>query len=534
MGEIRKDNLHESLIEELNELANIDLSGKQDKTDESLLTESKDLVGAINELFQSANNGKELIANAIGEPVSAEDTFSAMSNDINSLLSTFKTNMMNNGITVESGDKFKQLIDKIATMVEEGSGKGIQYVEGTIDPAELTSVKSFNYIEGTNVKQGDYKYLDLNYFNNSNMVIIHSIVEFLTGTDEFYMVYLCSNCVCVSKSIDYNTSNGVYFNNITTDIPVVPHNQYSTIHECSYYYVGVGEEDTTLRDSLASILQEEGVSVTEEDDMASLIGKVDEEFTKDNNTINTLNTEKTNLTNQVDSLNTNITLLTNQVNSLTSELAGKVTPAGTAVAGDVLSGKTFINSTGKTVTGTMTNMSTHTQVADYVAWDTDSVYLGIPKGAYVNASSTGYPEVYIKKTRLDSNLVAANIVSGKSICGVAGSASKLPTAVAGTNVELGYIVTIMSYFSSSGYHKCFSCKPNVIGTVTVSCSSSTSNAIGYIYHKKNGSTVQSVNITSGSFSVNIGNIDGNSIIEYHRYGNTSDSLSHLKVSCNYS
>ena len=89
MGEIRKDNLHESLIEELNELANIDLSGKQDKTDESLLTESKDLVGAINELFQSANNGKELIANAIGEPVSKDDTFQAMSNDINILFSTF-------------------------------------------------------------------------------------------------------------------------------------------------------------------------------------------------------------------------------------------------------------------------------------------------------------------------------------------------------------------------------------------------------------------------------------------------------------
>ena len=45
-----------------------------------------------------------------------------------------------------------------------------------------------------------------------------------------------------------------------------------------WYAIGVGEEDTTLRDSLASILQEEGVSVTEEDDMASLISKVDEEF----------------------------------------------------------------------------------------------------------------------------------------------------------------------------------------------------------------------------------------------------------------
>ena len=137
MGEIRKDNLHESLIQELNELGNIDLSGKQDKTDESLLTESKDLVGAINELFQSANNGKELIANAIGEPLNAEDTFQAMSNDINGLLSTFKTNMMNNGVTVEANDRFKTLIDKIATMVEEGSGKGIHYAEGVIDTVSL-------------------------------------------------------------------------------------------------------------------------------------------------------------------------------------------------------------------------------------------------------------------------------------------------------------------------------------------------------------------------------------------------------------
>jgi uncharacterized protein YjdB len=56
MGEIRKDNLHESLIEELNELGNIDLSGKQDKTDESLLTESKDVIGSINELKNDIDN----------------------------------------------------------------------------------------------------------------------------------------------------------------------------------------------------------------------------------------------------------------------------------------------------------------------------------------------------------------------------------------------------------------------------------------------------------------------------------------------
>ena len=71
--------------------------------------------------------------------------------------------------------------------------------------------------------------------------------------------------------------------------------------------------------NLRIVLADEGVTTTDEDDMDSLISKVDQEFTEKNN-----------------------------------EIASKVTPAGTAVASDVISGKTFINSTGKTVTGTAT------------------------------------------------------------------------------------------------------------------------------------------------------------------------------------
>lgn len=46
-----------------------------------------------------------------------------------------------------------------------------------------------------------------------------------------------------------------------------------------------------------------------------------------------------------------ISNLQNQVDQLNKELASKVTPAGDAVAEDVVSGKTFINSTGQLVTG---------------------------------------------------------------------------------------------------------------------------------------------------------------------------------------
>ena len=400
MGEIRKENLHQSLIEyldglglteeQVNELIENGLVEKVGEINGLMTTEKGSLVGAINELFQSANNGKELIANAIGEPVSADDTFSAMSNDINGLLSTFKTNMMNNGITVESNDRFKSLIDKIATMVEEGSGKGIQFATGTIN--------NFSFSKN---------YQTLTFDANIGFIPTYFFIHFGYVKDQYgggtLYNFAMSNIKTANISDVSQVSNTkLTLTNITeTGFSILGsqgasnESMYSpNFNYVTWYAIGVGEEDNTLRDSLASILQEEGVSVTNEDSMASLISKVDEEFTKDNNTIN----------------------------NLTNELAGKVTPAGTAVAANVLSGKTFINSTGQTITGTMANMSTHTQVTDYVAWNTDSIYLGIPTGAYVNASSTGYPEVYINKTRLDSNLVPENIVSGKSICGVWGSA----------------------------------------------------------------------------------------------------------------
>ena len=56
------------------------------------MTEEKgDLVGAINELFQNANNGKELIASAIGEPLNAEDTLTWEVEVVNSASSAVLT-----------------------------------------------------------------------------------------------------------------------------------------------------------------------------------------------------------------------------------------------------------------------------------------------------------------------------------------------------------------------------------------------------------------------------------------------------------
>ena len=259
MGKITINEMHNSLFDYA-----------QAVSDENLMTENKTIVDAINEIY-----GKRLIADSIGEPLNNTDTFTKMSNDINNLLSTFKTNIMNAGIAVESSDKFKQLIDKIATMVEEGSNKGIQYTSGvsTVSvPGEATTVtipfnETLNYIPNivfVRVKyyQGSSVYFDGWLSNNQPLSLnvsgygiakltVDNVTEEQLRVDVYTgnTNYLFLNTSSSSKNIDF-----------------------------SWYAIGVGEEDTTLRDSLASILQEEGVSVTEEDDMASLISKVDEEF----------------------------------------------------------------------------------------------------------------------------------------------------------------------------------------------------------------------------------------------------------------
>ena len=81
-----------------------------------------------------------------------------------------------------------------------------------------------------------------------------------------------------------------------------------------------------------------------------------------------------------------------------------VTPAGTAVVGDVLAGKTFINSTGATLTGTMPNRGA---VNITPGTTNQAIQAGYHNGSGVVAGS--------------ANLIAENIKSGVNIFGVVGT-----------------------------------------------------------------------------------------------------------------
>ena len=77
------ENLKDDVRNAIEAAGNIDLSGYQGKTDNNLVTTNKTIVGAINELFQDVDNGKNLIATSIGNPlITGNSTFSAMSEAI--------------------------------------------------------------------------------------------------------------------------------------------------------------------------------------------------------------------------------------------------------------------------------------------------------------------------------------------------------------------------------------------------------------------------------------------------------------------
>ena len=163
-----------------------------------------------------------------------------------------------------------------------------------------------------------------------------------------------------------------------------------------------------------------------------------------------------------DAMGTAITLLHNQITNLTNELANKVAPAGTAVAGNVLSGKTFINSTGQLITGTMANNGAKTFTPKATAQTSGAGYYS---GITVNG---------------DSNLVAANIVNGKTIFGVTGTAATQPvyTYIYDYGVKTGITLTNLYNTTDSG---CISLNAASGGMASVQFSYNNPNKFKYIY-----------------------------------------------------
>ena len=222
-------------LNELSNSLNDYIDEKQNVEDYSLMTENKTIVGAINEIY-----GKEIIANAIGEPLNSSETFTEMGNDINSLLSTFKTNMMNSGVTVESGDKFKQLIDKIKGLTEGEGNKGVQFAEGTC-----------NLVSPSDVIVSNLTFKPV-------IILLHSEINTSLGI-VMYNSFIDSTLTYQYYNDEYRPYTLDNYNYYVNDTGFkIRANVFSSSYEIKYYAIGVGEEDTTIESSIISILKTKG------------------------------------------------------------------------------------------------------------------------------------------------------------------------------------------------------------------------------------------------------------------------------------
>ncbi|MBE1306249.1 phage tail protein, partial [Clostridium botulinum] len=123
-------------------------------TDNKRLTKDKTITGAINELFTSANNGKKLISDVVGNPLLATDTFQQQRDKIQTLKNTFASNLSSKKVSASSTEGLSNLINKILNI-----NTGLKYAMGTLNRqnGERTATVSglsfrpdFVYVNGLN------------------------------------------------------------------------------------------------------------------------------------------------------------------------------------------------------------------------------------------------------------------------------------------------------------------------------------------------------------------------------------------------
>ena len=91
----------------------LDTQTKQGDLSQLKTSNKTNLVNAVNELFQNANDGKSTIANSVGSPLLASDTFSAMGTKINTIKSQLAAAITNKGVSTNATSTFSTFVNNI-------------------------------------------------------------------------------------------------------------------------------------------------------------------------------------------------------------------------------------------------------------------------------------------------------------------------------------------------------------------------------------------------------------------------------------
>lgn len=227
-------------------------------------------------------------------------------------------------------------------------------------------------LSSANTHQIDWK--KLNYGENEITIEVDYLQDGVTTLE----TVSCVSDVIITKDVDIADFEKM------EELPL-----NSTFDDLLVRLNEVKNVNNSIRDNLNKILSSKGIYVDESMRLSKLVN---------------LTIELTNENSQeINDYITQIATLENEIDNLTSELAGKVTPAGDAVAENVLSSKTFINSTGQLVTGTMVNRESKTFT---------------PSASKQTAAAGYYSSITCNAV---SNLSAGNIKSGVVVGGVTGT-----------------------------------------------------------------------------------------------------------------
>ena len=253
MGKITINEIHKSLFDYI-----------QAVSDESLETKDKTIVGAINELIQNSNsnkteinnltneisNGKQLIANAIGSPLSSDDTFAAMGNEINQMTIDFRNALAVKGVNAPA-DKMERLIERIDEIIQSGNVLNIQ----TMVSGEYTLTQKFGK-DGVSTLtvplnldfEPDYFVICIPKLTQKSGNELHPSYAVLTPeypTVEYFQTYMSASSVTYYnvKLVSYDSTSCVLKH--ASEVGYVAS---GTV--LKWYAIGVREEDTTLSGGL--------------------------------------------------------------------------------------------------------------------------------------------------------------------------------------------------------------------------------------------------------------------------------------------
>ena len=166
-----------------------------------------------------------------------------------------------------------------------------------------------------------------------------------------------------------------------------------------------------------------------------------------------------------------------------------VVSLGNAIAGNVLAGKYFSNTTTSNVLGTMTDQAAKSYTPSNVS---QTITAG-----YYNGSGN---------VNTDANLITGNILSGKTIFGVSGKTEVVDTTEASVPIAVGTVLATKVGFVNGS---------KITGTMTnVGAQSITPTAAGVAitagYHNGSGGTIADADLVEGNIKsgVNIFNVSG--------------------------